>query len=142
MRNNVRLSKAQIDQSALALLTFLGQNRHDRTFEYPFGYSYPTNCCESVSLILTYLLEEKYNLKTVEIVKGKKRLKYEFHYWVRVGDLHYDLTAHQFPRRKPIIGALAHPLFFKFPDWEIEKGRDFVERDQVIEAYRHGVIPF
>jgi hypothetical protein len=135
--------KADIDSSVRALLAFLERNRTERTFEYPFGYSYPQNCCESVSLILTYLLEEKYQLDTVTIIKGTRRDIYEHHFWVLVGDLTYDLTAHQFPGHEPIIGVLAHKLFLdEFPEWEIETERDFVDRARVISAYHASVIPF
>jgi len=38
--------------------------------------------------------------------------------------------------------VLHHALFFSFPDWAIERGRDFVDRDEVVALYRAGVIPF
>lgn len=135
--------KADLDNSVRALLAFLERNRTERIFEYLFGYSYPQNCCESVSLILTYLLEEKYQIDNVTIIKGTRRDLYEHHFWVLVGDLTYDLTAHQFPGHEPIIGVLAHTLFLdEFPEWEIETERDFVDRSRVISAYHASVIPF
>jgi len=36
----------------------------------------------------------------------------------------------------------AHQLFLSFPEWSIEQGRDFVDRDAVIAAWRAGIIPF
>lgn len=141
--SRVMVRKADLDNSVRALLAFLERNRTERIFEYPFGYSYPQNCCESVSLILTYLLEEKYQLDNVTIIKGARRDLYEHHFWVLVGDLTYDLTAHQFPGHEPIIGVLAHTLFLdEFPEWEIETERDFVDRSRVISAYHASVIPF
>ncbi|APR53174.1 hypothetical protein CA223_04395 [Sphingomonas koreensis] len=134
--------KPGIDASALLLLDFLERNRAEEHFEFPFSFSFPRNACESVSLILTYLIEEKYGLDTVEIIKGTKPKKHEHHFWVKVGDWQYDLTAHQFGQRKPIIGVFAHQLFLSYPEWGIERGRDFVERDAVLELYRAGVIPF
>lgn len=136
------VSKEAIDASARALLEFLHRNRSEKLLRYPFSFSYPQNCCESVSLILTYLLEEKYELDNVTIIKGTKPRKHQHHLWVMVGALNYDLTAHQFPRRKPIIGVLAHSFFFTFPDWKVEYGRDFVAREEIIALYREGVIPF
>lgn len=124
------------------LMDFLVCNKTDERFEYPFGTLYPWNCCQGVSLIMTYLLEEKFDLDNVAMIKGTKPKKHEHHFWVMVGDLNYDLTAHQFPKRKPIIGALTHNFFHSFPEWQIEKDRSFVERDRVIEAYRSGIIPF
>lgn len=134
--------KARIDESAVEIMAFFQRNRTEESFEYPFSFSYPKNCCESVSLILTYLIEEKYGLENVTIIKGTKPRTYEHHFWVMVGDWNYDLTAHQFSRRKPIIGVLHHSLFFSFRDWKIEHGRDFVDRNEVVSLYRAGVIPF
>lgn len=135
--------RADIDRSAHKLLAFLERNASEEVFRFHFSHSYPRNCCESVSLILTYLLEDKYRLDNVKIVKGTKRDAYEHHFWVTVGQLHYDLTAHQFAGHKPIIGALSDSLFIDvFPDWEVEHGRDFVERDDILGFFRAGMIPF
>lgn len=135
-------TKFEIEESVRRLVAFLERNKQDGAFDFPFSYSYPKNCCESVSLILTYLLEERYGLTNVVIIKGTKPRKHEHHFWVMVGDLNYDLTAHQFPRHIPIVGILAHSLFFSFTEWEVEHRRDFVERDAVIALHRAGVIPF
>ena len=134
--------KRDIDDSAYKLIEFLEWNRDDELFEYPFGGLYPVNCCQSVSLIFTYLAEEKYGLTNISIIKGTKPKKYEHHFWVMVGDLHYDLTSHQFARRKPIIGVLAHHFFFTYPEIQVETERDFVERSEVVALYRNGFIPF
>ncbi len=136
-----KVTKADLNRSARKLLAFLERNLEEEVFEYPFSHSFPRNCCESVSLILAYLFEEKYCLDNVRIIKGTKR-GHEHHLWVTVGDLIYDLTAHQFPRRRPIIGVYYHRLPLSYPDWEIEKGRDFVDREEVVRLFRNGVIPF
>lgn len=136
------MTKADLDASARALLDFLHRNKSEKLLRYPFSFSYPENCCESVSLILTYLLEEKYGLNDVLIIKGTRPRKHQHHLWVTANGWIYDLTAHQFPRRKPIIGVLAHSFFFTFPEWTIEHGRDFVSRDEIVSLYRAGVIPF
>lgn len=136
-------SKDDIDRSAQKLLAFLEANASSDVVPFHFSHSYPRNCCESVSLILTYLLEEKYRLNNIKIVKGTKRDVYEHHFWVTVGPLHYDLTAHQFAGHKPIIGTLSDSLFSDvFPHWEVEHGRDFIERDHVLGFSRAGIIPF
>jgi hypothetical protein len=143
MQNGNKVRKADLDRSAHALLGFLERNQKERIFDYRFGHSYPKNSCESVSLILTYLLEEKYQLDTVTIIQGTRRDVDEHHYWVIVDDLIYDLTVHQFPGQSPIIGGQTHtPFLDEFPDREIERGRNFVDRASVIAAYRAGVIPF
>lgn len=135
-------AQAQIDRSVMALLAFLERNRSDRLFSYSLCSSYPKNSCESVALILTFLLEEKYGLDDVRIIKGTDR-RHEHHLWVMVGDLIYDLTAHQFPGRKPVIGALTDIfLLDEYPNRTVETQRDFVDRDEVIALYRAGVIPF
>ena len=142
MTDGEQPTKANLDRSAKALLAFLARNLQERLFNYPFGYSYPKNSCESVSLILTYLLEKKYRLGNGRIIRGTNR-RHEHHLWVMVGDLIYDLTAHQFPGREPVVGALADEfLLDEYPDWSVETKRDFVDRDEVIALYRAGVIPF
>lgn len=142
MTEGTKPTKANLDRSARMLLSFLARNLQERLFDYPFGSSYPKNCCESVSLILTYLLEEKYRIGNVRIVKGTNR-RHEHHLWVMAGDLIYDLTAHQFPGREPVIGALADEfLLDEYLDWSVEPNRDFVDRDDVIALYQAGVIPF
>jgi hypothetical protein len=135
-------TKTELDRSAMALLGFLERNRSDRLLSYPFCSSYPKNSCESVSLILTFLMEEKYGLENVRIIKGTDR-RHEHHLWVMVGDLIYDLTAHQFQDREPVVGALVDAfLLDEYPDWSLEIQRDFVGRDEVIALYRAGAIPF
>lgn len=100
-------------------------NRRERIFEYPFGYSYPENCCESVSLILIYLIEEKYGASNVRLIKGTKPKKHELHLWVTVGDWVYDLTAHQFRNQKQIIGALYFATALPLQRLDDRKGAQF-----------------
>jgi hypothetical protein len=33
-------------------------------------------------------------------------------------------------------------LHQSYPDWEVEAGRDFVDRNQIVQPYRAGLIPF
>lgn len=136
------VSRADVDQSAKLLLKFLEGNRHKQRFKFPFSYSFPKNACESTSLILTYLLEEKYGIDDVTIIKGSMASGYDNHFWVVVGGLTYDLTAHQFPGVEPIIGSLADPMHHTYDEWTVERRREFVERDKVVARYRVGVIPF
>lgn len=136
-----KVTKADLDRSARELLGFLERNLEEEVFAYPFSHSFPRICCESVSLILTYLLEEKYRLDNVRIIKGTNE-DTEYHFLVMVGDLIYDLTAHQFHGQEPIIGASSHPLLSIYHDWEVEEGRDFVNRAEVVLLFRSGVIPF
>lgn len=135
------VTKVDLDRSARELLGFLERNIEEEIFKYPFSALFPQNCCVGVSLILAYLFEEKYQLDNVRIIKGTNE-DTEHHFWVMVGDLIYDLTAHQFHGQEPVIGASSHPLLSIYPDWEVEEGRDFVDRDEVVRLFRNGVIPF
>ena len=138
--------KAQISQSARVLIDFLTENRATDTFEFPFSHSYPRNCCESVSMIFSYLLEEKYGLPDVTIIRGTKPRLHEHHVWVRAAGSLYDLTAHQFPGRRPILGverhAERHALFGSFPEHRAIHEHGFVDREEVLALHRAGVIPF
>lgn len=143
MSGRRKVTKTDLDQSVILLLRFLERNRRERTVKYPFGYSYPKNCCESVSLILTYLLEEKYKLDNVRVIRGSKPCGYEHHFWVMVGDWIYDLTAQQFAGQRPIVGVLAHPfLIDEFPEWALATDRSFVDRDEIVSLFRNGIIQF
>ena len=134
--------KAQISQSARVLIDFLTENSATDAFEFPFSHSYPRNCCESVSMIFSYLLEEKYGLPDIAIIRGTKPRLHEHHFWVRAAGLLYDLTAHQFPRRRPILGVERHALFASFPEHRAIHEHGFVDRKEVLALHRAGVIPF
>ena len=108
--------KAQISQSARVLIDFLTENSATDAFEFPFSHSYPRNCCESVSMIFSYLLEEKYGLRDITIIRGTKPRLHEHHFWVRAAGLLYDLTAHQFPRRRPILVAGSRAVIGRPPE--------------------------
>lgn len=133
---------AQIGQSARLLIDFLTENRATDAFEFPFSHSYPRNCCESVSMIFSYLLGEKYGLSRVTIIRGTKPRLHEHHFWVRAAGSLYDLTAHQFPGRRPILGVERHALFDSFPEHRVIHEQDFVDREEVLALHRAGVIPF
>lgn len=134
--------KAQISQSARVLIDFLTENRATDAFEFPFSHSYPRNCCESVSMIFSYLLEDKYGLPDITIIRGTKPRLHEHHFWVRAAGSLYDLTAHQFPGRKPILGVERHALFASFPEHRAIHEHGFVDREEVLALHRAGVIPF
>lgn len=134
--------RAQIRQSAHHLMDFLTDNRSTSAFAFPFSSSYPRNCCESVAMIFSYLLEEKYRLADVAIIRGTKPRLHEHHFWVRVDGSLYDLTAHQFPNRRPILGVERHTFFAGFPEQRVLHEPDFVDREEVLTLYRAGVIPF
>lgn len=134
--------KAQISQSAHILIDFLTENRATDAFEFPFSHSYPRNCCESVSMIFSYLLEDKYGLPDITIIRGTKPRLHEHHFWVRAAGSLYDLTAHQFPGHRPIIGVERHALFASFPKHRAIHEHGFVDRERVLALHRAGVIPF
>ncbi|WP_229668169.1 hypothetical protein [Stakelama pacifica] len=134
--------KAQINQSARVLIDFVTENRATDAFEFPFSHSYPRNCCESVSMIFSYLLEDKYALPDVTIIRGTKPRLHEHHFWVRAAGSLYDLTAQQFPGRLPILGVERHALFASFPEHRAIHEHGFVDREEVLALHRAGVIPF
>lgn len=134
--------KAQINQSARVLVDFLTENRATDAFEFPFSHSYPRNCCESVSMIFSYLLEDKYRLPNITIIRGTKPRLHEHHFWVQAAGSLYDLTAHQFPGRRPILGVERHALFARFPEHCAIHEHGFVDREKVLALHRAGVIPF
>ncbi len=135
-------SKGALDASVRRLADFLDVNRREGTLVYPFRSSYPHNCCESVSLILLFLIEERYGVSNAQLIMGTSAEPYEHHFWVAVGDWRYDLTAHQFEGQEQIVGVDDAPLHRRFGDQEIDRRRDRVDRDQVIALYRSGAIPF
>lgn len=124
------------------LIAFMEKNRFEKLFKFPFSYSYPTNCCEGASLIFRYLSLEKYDID-VEVWRGKKP-NGEMHFWnVTRGGLIYDLTAHQFPREKAIIGKRTSVTANRFrSDVVLYRDERNLERDQVVAAYRDSLIPF
>ncbi|NBW75723.1 MAG: hypothetical protein EBR34_07980 [Sphingomonadaceae bacterium] len=134
--------KARISQSARLLIDFLTENRVTEVVEFPFSHSYPRNCCESVSIIFSYLLEDKYGLPDITIIRGTKPRLQEHHFWVRAAGSLYDLTAHQFPERRPILGVERHALFASFPEHRDIHVHGFVDREEVLALHRAGAIPF
>ncbi|MDV3459237.1 hypothetical protein RZN05_19730 [Sphingomonas sp. HF-S4] len=132
----------QIADSARRLMAFLEENKASEVLDYPFGYSYPRNCCESASIIFMLLLQERYGVSGVTIVRGTKPRLWQHHYWVRVRGLCYDLTAHQFAGRRPIIGVERHSFFATWPHQRATYQEGFVDSHAVIDLFRRGVIPF
>ncbi len=135
--------KADIDQSACRLVTFLDNNRKAEIFKFPFSYSFPMNSCQGTSLLFKFLLEEKYGIDRAVIVKGTKRNRYESHYWVELDGNIYDLTAHQFRGvREPIIGETYSPLKRRFPTQVADREYDFLDRETVNAFHRGNVFDF
>jgi hypothetical protein len=131
-----------ITASAERLIAFLDINRDEEIFEFPFAFSFPRNACESVSMIFPFLVEERYGIADTAIIRGTDPKKYEHHFWVQVGDRIYDLTAQQFRGRRSILGAAATPLAARFKEQREMHEVDFVDREEVIDLFRRGIIPF
>lgn len=138
-----KLDKPALDRSARKLSLFLVENRDTCILDFPWASLYPENCCQSASLLLLYLFEEKYGLRGGELVKGFTYSFSESHFWVRIEDLAYDLTAGQFPNLAPAIGVpeCLH-LRDKFPEREVDLERTFLDKHQLLGLYRAGKIPF
>lgn len=134
--------RGEIARSAWLLIEYLTRNARTEVLEYPFGYSFPRNCCESASIIFSYLLQEKYSLTDVAIIRGTKPRKFEHHFWVSTCGRLYGLTAHQFAGRRPIIGVERHSFFATYPRQEELYQSGFVDRGRIRRLYRRGIIPF
>lgn len=91
--------------------------------------------------MFSYLVAEKYGL-TAEVIKGTKPRKNEHHFWVRCDGLLYDLTAHQFSGRRPILGVEQHSFFETFPQQVVLENPGFIDQRRVLELYRSGAIVF
>lgn len=131
----------ELAASAAALIGFLEVNRSTRRIRFPFAYSFPQNCCEGASRIFSYLVAEKYD-RSAEVIKGTKPRKNEHHFWVRCEGLLYDLTAHQFSGRRPILGAERHSFLETFPLQVVSENPEFIDQRRVLELFRSGAIVF
>ncbi|RAR98618.1 hypothetical protein [Ensifer adhaerens] len=134
---------AALERSARILATFLEENRITCILPYANAPLFPKNCCQSASLILLYLLEEKYGQQDVELIKGSNYQTDESHYWVRAGGLVYDLTAHQFSGLTPVFGVPEGSyLRGLFPESEVDPERTWLDRSEVCRLYQAQCIPF
>jgi hypothetical protein len=132
----------EIARSARRLIAFLETNRTAAAFRFPFSSSFPRNCCEGVSMIFSLLLEERYGLKDVAIVRGTDPHRLDHHFWVRADGRVYDLTAHQFHGCRTVLGGADTRVAERFTDQLQMHEPDVVDRGQVISLYRLGIIPF
>ena len=129
--------KTDIDQSAWRLTDFLERNNNTEVFKFPHSFSFPTNCCQGSSLLFKLLLEEKYGIERAKIIKGRKRRKHEFHYWVELDGNIYDLSGHQFRGvPTPIVGESESKLKKRFPIQVEDQEYDFLDRDEVLALHR------
>lgn len=132
----------ELVRSAYRLIAFLEENRESEGFDYPFGHAFPRNCCESVSMIFSYLAVARYGLEDVAVIRGTDPERYEHHFWVSAGGRVYDLTAHQFPGYRPVLGEIENPLSLRFSEHCEMHEPEFVDRGEVIDLFRRGIIPF
>ncbi|WP_298916767.1 hypothetical protein [uncultured Roseobacter sp.] len=98
-----------------------------KDLDSPFVHSYPRGCCELVAVHLGSVLENENPHKEVQIVRAYNRNSNDWHYWVEMGNMVLDLTAHQFEQyREPLICAKPSPLEVRFPDIERISASDAV----------------
>ncbi|MGZ5600882.1 MAG: hypothetical protein ACXWFX_09830, partial [Methylobacter sp.] len=64
----------------------------------PFFQEFPENCCEGASFFFGHIAQDMFPNETIEIVKGYRFYdkRDEYHYWVEINDVIFDLTADQF----------------------------------------------
>ncbi|MFY0619125.1 hypothetical protein [Shimia sp.] len=108
---------ASLKEIAIAADRKLAAPRMD--LDSPFAHSYPRGCCELVAVHLASVLENENPDKEVQIVRAYNRSSDDWHYWVEMGNIVLDLTAHQFEQyQEPLICAKPSPLEVCFPDIE------------------------
>lgn len=94
----------------------------------PYAHSYPKNCCERTSSLMTVVLREKYPGSKVVYVEGGN---HPLHFWVEVDEFVVDLTAHQFDGHSgPLLCKKPSPLELEFErdviqEWP-EQNRDHI----------------
>jgi len=141
-RNKQELFHRNMTASSERLLAFFYLNRIESIFKFPFSCSFPRNACKSVSVIFAFLVEERYGVQDAVIIRGTDSKKYEHHFWVRASGRIYDLTAQQFCGLRPILGSLTTPLALRFTEQEAMYDAGLVDRAEVIDLFRSGIIPF
>ena len=83
--------------------------------EIPFLHSFPRGACERTAALLAVALARKYKSDRIIYVKGRNRLTGEMHFWLEIGDLVIDPTAHQYDEYdRPLICTRPSPLELKF----------------------------
>lgn len=91
----------------------------------PYAHSYPKNCCERTSSLMTVVLREKYPGSLVVYVEGGN---HPLHFWVEVDEFVVDLTAHQFAGHlEPLLCIKPSPLE---RDFERDVIQEWPERDR------------
>ena len=121
----------QIDEEALMLLNFL-MDKRSVELNLPFLHSFPKNCCEVVSFLLKFILEERCQGIDVHVFKGSNAEYTEHHFWCVVNGLIYDLTAQQFENiPSAVIGKDKLPVFISqhFVNTEIVDDTDLITTD-------------
>lgn len=85
----------------------------------PFVHSFPKNSCELVAAFLSVSIEKKYDKTSIKVAKAYSRANNDWHFWIEVGDLVLDATAHQFIEYEhPLVCSRPSPLEARFPDVE------------------------
>lgn len=96
--------------------------------EIPFFSGFPKNCCEGASFFFGYCISTLFPRNDVEIIKGVRQYNghTEYHFWIEVDGLIYDLTADQFNCTSlPVIGEVNHPLHNQFKECQRESVKSY-----------------
>ncbi|MFQ2508871.1 hypothetical protein ACK31R_13580 [Aeromonas caviae] len=91
---------------------------------FPFFSMFPENCCQGASIMLGMLAEFFIPTCSVVLIKGSTRgFSTNYHYWLTIDDLVYDLTLDQFQPtlgnkfdqlKRPLFCGAKHPLRMHF----------------------------
>lgn len=93
--------------------------REEQVGNLPYVHSFPKNSCELVSAFLAVAIEDKYNGSLVRVAKAYCCANNEWHFWIEVGDMVLDATAHQFTAyQHPLVCPRPSPLEVRYPDVE------------------------
>lgn len=89
------------------------------TTALPFVHSYPRGSCEIVSAVLAQALQQKYKEAPVQVAMGYDPQLNEWHFWVEIGEIIVDATAHQFAKYQgPLVIRRPSPLEDEYPHVE------------------------
>lgn len=104
----------KINSIALKLVNILQDSGIMESIDISFLQLFPQNCCEVVSNLFKFIIEDTFPDVKVDIVKGSDCEYIEHHFWCKIDNLLYDLTAHQFETvAGPIIGSTCNASYIE-----------------------------
>lgn len=110
----MRISVLNFGSDVKKACEFFGNPKYIRNL--PFLHDFPNNSCEIVTAFLASAIASKYNIQSVKVIHARSPDKSEQHFWLEVGEIIVDATAHQFKNHKtPLVCLRPNPLEKQFP---------------------------